>query len=148
MSSSPQTLRRILDSSALATIRARMDIQARLLFVVRQGLPEFLAEHCRYCVDKDDNLLIYMDSPAWGSQLRFYGPGLLNHVTQATGRRFRDLRVRSLLPTLPTEAARPPVRPPARSLGESVRVSADHVASADLREALLRLSRTLEKLGG
>lgn len=146
MPGKPEPLRTLLGSSALAPLRAQMERQERLLQAVRRGLPEFLADHCRHCVAKDDRLLIYVDSAAWGSQLRFYGPSLLAHLEQSAGYRFRDVRLRSLVQT--SERESPKRRVPAASAGAIVRESAENSTSDEIREALLRLSRTLERYRG
>jgi hypothetical protein len=147
MADKPESAHSLLKGGVMAALRAELEVQGRMLQAVRRGLPDFLGSHCRHCVIKGDRLLIYVDSPAWGSQLRFHGPSLLLHLEQTTGRRFRDIQVRNLLPAAPTSTAEKPraVPPPGPGVSELLRESAENAPHEDIREALLRLSRTLEK---
>lgn len=131
----------------MAALRAELEVQGRMLQAVRRGLPDFLGSHCRHCVIKGDRLLIYVDSPAWGSQLRFQAPSLLPHLEQTTGRRFRDIQIRNLLPAAPANAAeKPRAVLPGPGVSELLRETAESTSHEDIREALLRLSRTLDKV--
>jgi hypothetical protein len=147
MSGHPEPLKGFLDNSALAALRAQLDLQGQVLRAVRQGLPEFMASHCRHCVLKEERLVIYVDSPAFASQVRFYGPTLRLHLETALGRRIGDIQVRNLLPAAPspTEAVRFAL--PSRGTGAIVRAAAENSEPGELRDALLRLSRTLERVG-
>ena len=143
----PQPVRALLESSALASIRAELAEQARLLRTVREGVPEFLSAHCLYAIAKGDRLLIYVDSPAWGSQLRFYGPSLLERLERTTGYGFKELQVRNLLSAVgsPARRSEPRLAPPQAALGELLRRSAE-TAPGELKEALKRLCRAVESL--
>lgn len=142
----PEPLRTLLRIPALASLRAQLDLQARLLESVRQGLPESLSVHCRHCIGQNETLLIYVDSAAFGAQARFYGPGLLAHLERSAGYRFRAIKVRNLPPSAMPRAPDSRFRPPDRSVGEAMRASAEYVGSEQIRKALLRLGRTLEKI--
>jgi hypothetical protein len=143
----PKPVQGLLRGAALASIMAQLDSQGRLLRAVREGLPAFLSIHCRHCIAKGDRLLIYADSPAFASQVRFYGPGLLPRIEQSIGLRFRDIQVRNLLDAAPMDAInkKPRAVPPARGVSELLRESAENAAHEEITEALLRLSRTLAK---
>jgi hypothetical protein len=146
MPGSPAPLKGFLDNAALASIRAQLDVQGRLLRVVRQGLPEFMGSHCRHCVLKEDCLLIYVDSPAFASQVRFYGPSLLAHIESAAGLRVRNIQVRNLLPAAPKPAEKIRPAPPSQATGEMLRTAAENSPSGEIKDALLRLSQTLEEM--
>jgi hypothetical protein len=146
MPGNPIPLSGLLGSVGLASIHAQLEGQERLLRAVRQGLPDFLRGHCPHCVAKDDRLVLYVDSPAFASQVRFFGPSLLAHLEQATGQRFRDIQIRNLLPAAPRPGAKRPITPPAPGITEMLRATADNSSSGEIRDALVRLSQTLDRL--
>lgn len=59
--------------------------QKQLLRLVRMVLPISIAEHAVHCVLKETLLLVYTDSAAWASQIRFYQEAILTKM-QTTGR--------------------------------------------------------------
>jgi hypothetical protein len=137
----PHPVGQLLRSGGWAALAAELEAQARLLAVVRAALPEALAAHCRHCVPAADSLLLYVDSPASASPLRFYGPALVAAVAAATGRTFQDFRVRiHREPSPPPRPRRPSATAEA---SRSVQFGADAATSDEVRNALLRLSRTL-----
>jgi hypothetical protein len=149
MTDRPEPVAALLKGSAWASVQAELELQARLLAAVRGDLPDSLAPHCRHCVASAERLIVYADSPAFASQLRFCGPNLLAAVESATGRRFREFRVRTVLDARPRPDPTPPA--PAVTAGTAaalVRESAATAASTDIKEALLRLGRTLDRARG
>jgi hypothetical protein len=126
-----------------------MGIQAEILRRVRQALPDFMGLHCRHCVVRDERLLIYMDSPAFASQLRFYAPSLLEKLDVGSGPRIRDIQVRNLLAVAPEPGSSQPKPRNARSSasGEALVAAAEGMASEEIKAALLRLGRTLRGAG-
>ncbi len=147
MPDNPEHVRQHFRGEAMSIIQAELANQARMLRVVRQGLPDFLGGHCQHCVVEGNRLLIYSDSPAFAYQLRFYGPSLLSKIEEATGQRFQDVRIRNLLPAGPAQAYEKPhvFVPPSPSVGVSLRESAENSPHEEIREALLRLSRAVEE---
>jgi hypothetical protein len=145
VSDRPKSVQALLGGAALATIRAELAEQARLLGAVRECLPDFLGAHCFYCVAKGERLIIYVDSAAWSSQLRFYGPDLLDRLEQSIGYRFKEVQVRNLLSVTGASAApsKPRLTPSAEKTIEVLRQSAEN-APQELKEALQRLSRCIQ----
>jgi hypothetical protein len=63
---------------AIDKLVTQIDQQKTLLSVVKNALPEMLAEHTLHCVIHDAILIIYTDAAVWSSQLRFYQTVLLD----------------------------------------------------------------------
>jgi hypothetical protein len=144
MSDKPEPVASLLRGSAISSVTAQLDLHRQVLGAVRQALPDFLAAHCLDCVVKGERLIVYAGSPAWTSQLRFYGPQLLPRLEQATGRRFTEIQVRNLLPASSVPPKQSSFVPPSEGVGVLLRESAETAASEEIRKALLRLVRTLE----
>ncbi|MGZ8217163.1 DciA family protein [Methylomagnum sp.] len=149
MAVKPEPARRFIKGDILASLGSQLAEQNRLLQAVQACLPEFLASHCRHCVPKGERLLIYADTPAFASQLRFYGPSLLARLEEITGRRFREFQVRNLLSVMAPPKSKPPpaLQPPTSRAVKTLRDGAAN-SPDEIGEALLRLSRTLLKASG
>ncbi|SMF95832.1 Protein of unknown function [Methylomagnum ishizawai] len=151
MADQPEPVRQHLRSEGLAALRTELDKQARLLQIVRQTLPESMREHCRHCLlEAGGKLLLYTESAAFAYQLRFYGPAVAAQVAEAAGLDTPpEVRVRNLTPNGAEQAryAKPKVfQPPPANVAELLRENAAATPHEDLREALLRLSRTVDEL--
>ncbi len=73
MADKPQPLGRLLRSSSdLNRLIARAQEQRALLARVTDELPSPLDQHCAAALERDGRLLLYTDSPAWSSRLRFH----------------------------------------------------------------------------
>jgi hypothetical protein len=144
----PEPVSKILKSEAMAPFQDELHSHSQLLKAVRTCLPPFLAEHCQYCVAEDDTLLLYTSTPGIAYQLRFYLPKLLQDLAEATGTCYRDAHIRNTATTGTVHAFQKPhvFNPPPRNAAEALRDSAEHSPDPELREALLRLSRTVEEL--
>jgi hypothetical protein len=149
MTDKPKPVQALLGGTALTSIRAELEAQARLLQALRDSLPDALGEHCRHCVAKNDRLTIYVDSPAWSSQLRFYGPSLLTHLEQSVGYRFKNIQIHNLLRAQGAGIGpvKPPLVPPVRGVSEILRQNADS-SPPEIKEALLKLSRAIDSARG
>ena len=148
MPRNPEPVGKILKNEALDPFREELNSHSQLLKSVRFHLPDFLAEHCQYCVAEDDILLLYTNAPGFAYQLRFYLPSLLHKLAEETGTRYRDAQIRNMGTTGTVHAFQKPhvFAPPPCSAAEVLREGAEHAPSPELREALLRLSRTVEEV--
>jgi hypothetical protein len=148
MAAKPEPARRFVKGDVLSPLSAQLAEQQRLLQAVRSNLPEFLAPHCRHCVPRGERLLIYADTPAFASHLRFYGPNLLMRLEQATGQRFRECQVRNLFSVIAEAKGKPPspIHRPAPKVVNAIRDDAIN-RQDEVGEALLRLCRALDQVG-
>lgn len=146
MSDKPTSADKFLHGEAMAGIRTELGRQARMLEAVRRCLPEFLAEHCRHCVVKDEQLLIYVDAPSWGAQLRFCLPDLRVLLARSTGQDFRQIQVRTVVPAESLAVKKPSSYvPPSPSANQAIQEAIEASPHEDIREALRRLSLALER---
>ncbi|WAK02746.1 DUF721 domain-containing protein [Methylobacter sp. YRD-M1] len=132
---------------AIAHFYSRIEQQRQILQHIREALPEALAKHARYCVVNDKKLLIYTDSAAWASQLRFYSQAILAAVAPITREPVTLMQVKIL-----TEQKSPYEKPirranvPAKDKIEIIRNLGLNVPDNQLKQALLKLSATLQRL--
>jgi hypothetical protein len=142
----PESVAGLFQGAGIQAIRNQIKKHHRVLDVARKVLPGFLADHCVDCVIKPDQLILYVDSPAFGSQIRFYALHLLPKIEQSIGYRFKDLLIRNALPA----ATKPPDKPnfvsPPGFVADLLISSASSTSSEELKEALLRLSKTVRTL--
>jgi hypothetical protein len=142
-----QTARELLHSSVLRALVKRVEQHGMILRHVQEALPIALAEHCKSCLADGGRLVIFTDSPAWASQLRFYAPVILARLRTACGDDFREMQVRNLRLEAPADG-RKPARAPSPETAHLVQASGHSTSSDQLREALLRLGATMARYAG
>ncbi|WP_317705722.1 DUF721 domain-containing protein [Methylomarinovum caldicuralii] len=145
---SPRPVRDWLRSAAgNRGLQGRLALHQRLLTALRQCLPSALRDHCLACVfGRDGTLILYTDSPAWATQLRYLQPRLLPALTAIAP--VTRLRTRVLPPSPPPAmaAAQPRVPPP--EIVAQLRQQVAWVADEGVRTSLLRLLETWCSEGG
>lgn len=127
-------------SSALSTLKARTHLHQKLLQRIQASLPESLSDHCLACVLRVDGLLvIYTNSPAWASQLRFYQTAMSSAV--ASVGRVRQIKVRILNPLSPKAAkqAAGSVKVPDEAVLKQLLSEAQSNQDEEIRQALVAL---------
>lgn len=96
----------------------------------------------------DGTLVLYAESAAWASQLRFYLPRIIEELAQEGHGQFRRGKVRTL--SLAMEAPRAAPRRPAphRPLPATIAAidAAARASEGDIGTALARLCSTLRRL--
>ena len=125
-------------SNTLEALRLALDQQTALTERVRAMLATDTSAHLVAARVSGTELVLYVDSPAWATQLRLQGSSLLRSLNclQITA---RTVRARVIVPTNPplTKAA-PVLSPRARlALTEAAEGTNNHA----LKTSLLRLSR-------
>ncbi len=81
MASKPRHIGKILrHQGTLASLYASVRQQQELLTTVRRELPRTLAPHCTGAILEGGRLTLSVDSPVWGSKLRFQAPRLLGRI--------------------------------------------------------------------
>lgn len=133
----------------LANLYAQIDQQKKLLTTIKRALPDQLAEHAQHCVITEKKLLIYTDSAAWATQLRFYNKAILNAIEPETRHRIQILQIRIFEPigAQPEKPKRTAKIPPPDKIA-AIRGNASGNSDDPLSQALLKLSATLERLSG
>ncbi|MCW8907457.1 MAG: DUF721 domain-containing protein [Sedimenticola sp.] len=126
-----QTFRDLLKKSAE---------QALLLQLVRRLVPPPLDTHCVAAVKKGNQLLIYVDSPAWASRLRFTVRQLSAKLAE-TGEGVQKITVRVVVTSRAERPARGPIRHLSGNNARLLTETAEQLDDAKLSEALRRLAK-------
>lgn len=131
----------------IAYFFSQIEQQKRVLQRIQSVLPETLAKQARHCLIKDQKLLIYTESAAWASQLRFYNSAILAAIAPLTKASIEKMQVKiiaertGLISGSIRKANLPSVEKLAIIRQNSLNIADDH-----LKLALLRLTATLERL--
>jgi len=131
----------------MAYIYSQIEQQQRILQRIQAVLPDALAKQVRHCLIRDKKLLIYTDSAAWASQLRFYNSAILAAIGPLTRMPIEIMQIKIIAGQIglilePKRKAKIPSV-------EKIQIIRNHslsVSDNKLRLALLKLSTTLEKL--
>jgi len=133
----------------MAYFYSQIEQQQRILQCIRKVLPEVLAKQVRHCLIRDKKLLVYTESAAWASQLRFYKSTILAATVPLTRTPLEILQIKiiagqtGIIPGSKRKAKLPSLEKIERIRNHSLTVSDNQ-----LRTALLKLSATLERLSG
>lgn len=131
-------------ASVLESMQATLADQTRMRALVHSLLPANLAPHCLSVQSKDGQLLIYADSSAWASRLRFFTRDLTVRLREA-GLTVKKITVRVLL----ANPERPKPSRCARQLSADnaalLAAVAEGINDTELANALRRLSRHVRR---
>ncbi len=145
MAYKPDSPQQLLKTPAFQEILRRVAIHSELLKKIKEGLPIALAGHCLDCVAHEDGeVVIFSDSQAFASQLRFYAPVILaklnaNHRSPF----FRRVSVKNLHTTAQDSAVRLMRAPSPETIG-IVKESGKAAYCDELGRALARLGTAME----
>jgi len=126
---------------------SQIEQQHRILQRIQAVLPEALAKQVRHCLIRDKKLLIYTDSAAWASQLRFYHSAILAAIVPLTRTPVEIMQIKIIAGQTGLNLG--PKRKAKIPSVEKIEVIRNHsltVSDNQLRLALLKLSTTLERL--
>ncbi len=123
----------------LAFLVTRARAQQRLLEAVRACVPRAVKEHCLGAVVADRTLRLYVDSPAWSTQLRYRQRDLIEQLNEREQLDIHSVRVR-VSPRLSVIDQRPSRARLSAAGAESIRASAKALGDSRLRDALMRLA--------
>ena len=131
----------------MAYFYSQIEQQQRILQRVQAVLPDTLAKQVRHCLIRDKKLLVYTDSPAWASQLRFYNSAILAAIVPLARTPVEIMQIKIIggqsgLILGPGRKA----KIPSVEKIELIRNDSLTVSDNQLKLALLKLSATLEKL--
>ena len=134
---------------SLANLYSQIEQQKKLLSTIKTALPAQLAEHAQHCVITEKKLLLYTDSAAWATQLRFYNKAILKVIEPITRHRIEILQIRISEP-IDSQPEKPKrtAKIPAPDKIAAIRSNATDHSDDPLSRALLKLSATLERLSG
>lgn len=143
MATHPISIRGFLTNKDLANLNRTLNLHRQTLAEIKKNLPPVLADHCIHCVPKQDQLIVYADTAAFASQLRFFAPALLEALASTTPAGFKEIQIRIAIPTAHQERATNKTFPLTEAAGIHVNKTAEACQSEEIRLSLLRLGRTL-----
>ena len=135
----PNPLTGVLESSGIARdlLSQAQDMQ-RLLTRVRKHLPSPLERHCRAALVKKRQLILFVDSPAWASRLRYYSRNLKSLLLQEN-LRVERVSVRVLISHAPHKHQGKTTKKLSTDNASLIRQTAEGIGDEDLSAALKRL---------
>ena len=132
------------DGRPLAVCLEKIAEQKLLLRNVKAVLPAPIAEHALHCVLNETRLLIYTDSGAWASQIRFFHEPILNKMHQSGQRKILKIQVKVLPLAIEAKPARTAALPSSETI-QAILGQVDDKSNDVLNLALSRLGKTLRK---
>ena len=81
-------------SQTIDKLVTQVEQQKDLLSIVKNVLPENLAEHALHCVIHDTTLFVYTDAAIWSSQLRFYQNEILTVISPIIQNSIKSVQIR------------------------------------------------------
>ncbi|QPK62498.1 DUF721 domain-containing protein [Methylomonas sp. LL1] len=132
------------DGGPLALCLEKIAEQKVLLRVVQAAMPAPIAEHALHCLLNGSRLLIYTDSAAWASQIRFFRESILNKMQQSGQRKITNIQVKILLTSREMQSDRTANLPSTETVQAILR-QVDQKSNDVLDLALSRLAKTLRK---
>lgn len=88
----------LLSGSRLGDIVSRARDADTLFKQIKELLPPEVAEHVTGASRREETVLVYADSPAWASRLRFHTPDLLRWLTPRFDGAVERVQVRVMPP--------------------------------------------------
>jgi hypothetical protein len=131
---------------SIAHFYSQIEQQKQVLRCIHEVLPPTIAQHTLHCVINGKKLLVYTDTAAWASQLRFYNSAILAAIAPVTRESVSIIQIKTGVEALQST---PPRRKPNIPSAENIDFIRNHsltVSDEQLKSALLKLSATLEKL--
>lgn len=129
----------------LANYQQKIKQQQYLLNIVKAALPKPLTDHVLYCIVSAEKLLIYTDSAAWSSQLRFYQQLMLNAIMDTRAVSIKTVQIKIIIPNNTTKGTLKKNIPSKENI-KLLHHCGKYVKDKKLKQALLNLSQTLNKL--
>ena len=131
----------IKSSQEFATIRSKLQENQGLLQQIKGMLPAPMHEHCVGLALKPNHLILYADSSAWASRLRYFSRDLSGKL-KARDMHFSKIQIKIALEQ--RERAKKPRQRGTKLLSrkdsDHIHKVASHTSDPDLRAALMRLS--------
>jgi hypothetical protein len=131
----------------IAYFYSRIEQQNQVLHRIHEVLPAVIAKHAIHCVINGKKLLIYTDTAAWASQLRFYNSAILAAIAPVTRESvsIMQIKVRAESFSALAKPERKPIIPSADKI-TLIHEQGLSVSDEQLKQSLLKLSATLTKL--
>lgn len=120
----------------------------RLTKIILSSLPFYLHIHYLSCAVKNETLIVFMDSPAWSSPVRFHSTEILARLRKIGITKFDSLTIRTHYDPQKDSACYgkiDKINIPSRTTINLIRTNSQSIADPQLASSLLRLASTLEQ---
>lgn len=124
---------------AFLALLAHAQRQSALLQQIRDLLPPPLDRHCLAAVQDNNRLVLYVDSSAWASRLRFFSRDLVANLKQHKIT-MQEIVVRVLIENRRQPAEQSPAPQLSHHNALLLKQVADTISDPDLQAALMKLS--------
>ena len=137
----------VFKNRIMAYFSNQLEQQHRILQKIQTVLPEALAKQTRHCLLRERKLIIYTDSAAWATQLRFYNRAMTDAVMTLTKTPIESLKIKiitgqtGLVSSITRKAKLPSIEKI-----KTIRSDSLTIKDNQLRFSLQKLSTTLERL--
>lgn len=147
MSTQPILVKKIINFSdpIPKTLLKQLEENKNILRRLKPLIPKTMKDSLIGCAKIDGTLLLFTESSAWASQLRFYSPTILQSLNIQSDLAIEKIKIKILPPTLARNRL-PSKRRVASS--ETIKHLKNHAAdqvNEELRTAIQRLVNSLEK---
>lgn len=134
-----------LKNQPLALWLSILKEQAKLLQIIQKSLPAHAAQAAKHCVLSGPHLVLYVESAAWASQLRFMQAQIIAGLFENGVTQVKSLQVKIIPVAYQNASARRHARlPTATTIAELKQLTTEEKPDS-LHQALARLASTLEK---
>ncbi len=134
-------------NKSLTLLIRQVSEQLSVLKQIKAVLPAHLANHALHCVINNNKLVIFTDSAAWASQLRFYDSVMLGVISKiAVTKAVTSLKVKVTISTPEGNSPKKTAIIPSQTVVDELHAYSYSTADPQLKDALGRLSTTLARL--
>ena len=131
--------------SNTAAVQRHLIKHRRILAIILSVSPTQIQPYIKDCVINQNKLLIYVSSAVWASQLRFFQTQIQEAVNRQSNERIEKIRIRILPPDPYKTANKTKKIIPSTENIDLLRNNAETITEGKLKNALLKLSNTLQR---
>ena len=133
--------------SNTSAVQRHLARHQKILSIILSVTPDQIQPHIKDCVINQNRLLIYVSSSAWASQLRFFHTQIKEAINEQSKEKIEQIRIRILSPEpYRAEKESKKIIPSAENI-DLLRNNATAITESKLKNALLKLSNTLQQRG-
>lgn len=135
-----------IGNNTLLSLYDKVNKQKKLTNLIQSLLPEQIKHFALHCLIKNDHLIIFTDSPAKASQLRFKSSKLIEKLLETSNLSVKSIQIKTLLPLnnqIPNNRSLP--NTPKPETIEEIRKNLDAYQDLELRTAMTKLCTILSK---
>lgn len=137
----------VFKNRIMAYFYNQLEQQHRILQKIQTVLPEALAKQTRHCLLRERKLIIYTDSAAWATQLRFYNSAMTDAVMMLTKTPIESLKIKIITgQTGSVSSNTRKAKLPSIEKIKTIKKDSLTIEDNQLRFSLQKLSTTLERL--